>query len=70
MTASQAHTLAQNGIIWDEFASDEDEDTPSIFVEPTSTKGSKSNTQNIGEQPSTSHSKPTYLNFARYYQFK
>ncbi|BFZ16691.1 hypothetical protein BsWGS_19731 [Bradybaena similaris] len=64
VAAGQAHDLAQNGIIWDEFASDEDEDTPSIFVEPTSTKGSKANKQNIDEQPSTSHSKPTYLNFA------
>ncbi|CAG5120006.1 unnamed protein product [Candidula unifasciata] len=64
VTASQAHTLAENGIIWDEFASDEDEDSPSIFVQPTSTKGSKVTKQNIEERPSTSHAKPTYLSFA------
>ncbi|CAL1540288.1 unnamed protein product, partial [Lymnaea stagnalis] len=58
-TSSQVQLLAENGIIWDELASDEDEDTPSIFITP-SNKG-KALRRNSDQGSSKS---PTYLKFS------
>lgn len=58
--------LAEAGDVWDELASDEDENAPSIFVSPLA-KGSKSKDHlSCLDGPSTSQTSDTFFNFIRY----
>lgn len=63
-TVDQAKALADAGAIWDELASDEDEDAPSIFVSSTKGIKSKAQTMSFDGNPSTS-SMNGFLNFSR-----
>ncbi|XP_035828419.1 ATPase family AAA domain-containing protein 2 isoform X2 [Aplysia californica] len=65
-TSSQAQALAENGAIWDELASDEEEGAPSIFVTTPTSKGSKAAKKHSDEGTSNSETVPTYLNFISY----
>ncbi|KAH9508111.1 ATPase AAA domain-containing protein 2B [Bulinus truncatus] len=62
-TPGQTQLLAANSSVWDDLISDEDDNSPSIFVQPVSSKG-KSLKKSIDENTGTSL-KAVYLNFTR-----
>ncbi|KAK6989879.1 ATPase family AAA domain-containing protein 2B-like isoform X1 [Biomphalaria glabrata] len=59
---NQAQLVGENDSLWDDLISDEDENSPSIFVPSTSSKGKA---LRKSTEETTSTSKLVYLNFAR-----